>query len=123
MPDSSSTPIVASPHPPVPPAPGRFEREETTAQLNGAAAANQKMPSLVRQAWNLARSLADFVADGCKTVSQEQYRQRLEICDECEHRRNNRCTKCGCRLSLKAQGRAFKCPEGQWPAVACDQEQ
>ncbi len=27
-------------------------------------------PSLVRQAWNLARSLADFVADGCKTVTR-----------------------------------------------------
>lgn len=135
MPDSSSTPIVASPHPPVPPAPGRFEREDGTepasaqpatggsAQPQGTAAANHKMPSLARQAWNLARSLADFVADGCKTVSADQYRERLEICDACDHRRNNRCTKCGCRLSLKAQGRAFKCPEGQWPAVACDQEQ
>ena len=71
------------------------------------------MPSLARQAWNLARSLADFVADGCKTVTREQYQARLEVCDSCEHRRSNRCMKCGCRLSLKAQGRAFKCPEGK----------
>ncbi len=74
-------------------------------------------PSLVRQAWNLATSLADFVADGCRTVSAEQYHERLEICDGCPHRRNNRCMKCGCNLSLKAQGRAFKCPEGKWPAA------
>jgi len=77
----------------------------------------QRPPSLARQAWNLARSLTDFVVDGCKTVTQKQYEARLEICDGCDHRRNNRCMKCGCRLSLKAQGRAFTCPEGKWPSV------
>ena len=75
-----------------------------------------KSPPLAKQAWNLVTSLADFVADGCTTVSEEQYRERLEICDACDERRNNRCGKCGCRLSLKARGRAFKCPESKWPA-------
>ncbi len=74
-------------------------------------------PPLHQQAWNLAKSLADFVADGCQTLSEEQYRRRLEICDACELRRGNRCTKCGCRLSLKARGRAFQCPMGKWPEV------
>ena len=82
----------------------------------------KRPPSLARQAWNLAQSLADFVADGCKTVSEEDHRRRLKICDTCDHRRNNRCMKCGCRLSLKARGTAFKCPEGHWNAVACDEE-
>jgi len=72
-------------------------------------------PPLLKQAWNLARSLADFVADGCKTVTADQYRRRLEICDACDQRRHNRCMKCGCRLSLKARGRAFTCTEGKWP--------
>ena len=76
-----------------------------------------KPPSLSRQAWNLARSLADFAADGFKTVTEDQYRERLEICDTCDHRRGNRCLKCGCRLSLKACGRAFKCPLNKWPKV------
>ena len=165
MPDTSPSPIPVSNDPPVPPPPGHFEPEKTTAQpatslpagakespttslpseatgrvsegssptttpplqpssgrshSNGAAAPNKEMPSLARQAWNLARSLADFVVDGCKTVSADQYRERLEICDACDYRRNNRCTKCGCRLSLKAQGRAFKCPEAKWPAVVCN---
>ena len=61
--------------------------------------------------------VADFVADGCTTVGEEQYRERLEICDSCPERRNNRCMKCGCRLSLKARGRAFKCPEDKWQRV------
>ncbi len=78
----------------------------------------KKPPSLARQAWNLAQSLADFVADGCTTVSEEQYRERLEICDTCPERRNNRCMKCGCRLSLKARGRAFRCPADKWPPPA-----
>ncbi len=76
-----------------------------------------KPPSLVRQAWNLAQSLADFVADGCKTVTRDEYAQRLEICHACDQRRANRCLKCGCRLALKARGRAFKCPEGKWATL------
>ena len=71
-------------------------------------------PSLSQQAWNLARALADFVADGCRSVSEEQYRRRLETCDACDQRRGNRCMKCGYRLSLKARGRAFRCPEDKW---------
>ena len=78
---------------------------------------SEKPPSLARQAWNLAQALADFAADGCHTVAEDEYRRRLETCDACDHRRANRCLKCGCRLSLKARGRAFKCPEGKWPAV------
>jgi hypothetical protein len=75
-------------------------------------------PKLVEQAWNLARALADFVADNCRTATAEEYRRRLEICDGCGYRRANRCLKCGCRLSLKARGRAFKCPLGKWPVDA-----
>ena len=75
------------------------------------------MPPLYQQAWNLAQSLTAFVADGCKTVTADQYRQRLEICDGCDRRRGNRCAACGCRLSLKARGRAFRCPLSKWPEV------
>lgn len=74
-------------------------------------------PPLVQQAWNLVRSLADFAADGCKTVTEGEYRQRLEICDSCDQRRDNRCMKCGCRLALKARGRVFQCPLDKWPNV------
>jgi len=72
-------------------------------------------PPVSQQAWNLARALADFVSDGCKLVTEEQYRARLQTCDTCEYRRANRCLKCGCRLRIKARGRAFKCPMGKWP--------
>jgi len=73
------------------------------------------LPSFLDQARNLAQSLGDFVRDGCRLVTQEQYLERLTICDGCEHRRGRRCLVCGCRLYLKARGRAFRCPLGKWP--------
>lgn len=85
---------------------------------DGEKGAAVRPPSLPRQAWNLARSLADFVADGCRTVGEEDYRRRLEICDGCYARRGNRCLKCGCRLSVKARGRVFQCPLDKWPPLA-----
>jgi len=74
-------------------------------------------PPLPEQAWNLAASLIAFVADGCHTVSREQYEQRLAICDACEFRKGARCQQCGCNMALKARGRAFTCPEEKWPTV------
>lgn len=73
-----------------------------------------EMPSLVARAWNLTRSLAAFVSDGCTFVSKDEYERRLTICDGCEFRSGNWCSQCGCKLSLKASGRAFQCPVGRW---------
>lgn len=77
----------------------------------------RKKPRMVRQAWNLAQAMSAFVADGFKTLSEDQYRVRLETCDACDRREGSRCTECGCYLRLKARGRAFDCPLGKWPAI------
>ncbi len=77
----------------------------------------EKAPPLQQQAWNLATSLAAFVADGFKTVDEKQHRERMEICEVCEHRQTNRCLKCGCWITLKVRGRAFRCPESKWPTI------
>ena len=79
--------------------------------------ADSGTPSLLRMGWDVAKSLVAFAADGARTVSKEQYGVRLEICDGCDRRRNDRCLACGCRLSWKARGRAFRCPLGKWPDV------
>ncbi len=115
--DGSSLPVVPTEVAAVP-----LESEQRPADRESPADSASRhravqLPSLARQAWNLAQSLADFVADGCHLVTADQYRQRLEICDTCDHRRDNRCLKCGCRLSLKARGRAFQCPAKKWPEV------
>lgn len=74
-----------------------------------------RFPSLFRQAWNFTKAVGRFVSDGMRTVSKEEYENRLRICDKCEYRRGNRCLKCGCGLQIKAKGRAFDCPIGKWP--------
>jgi hypothetical protein len=73
------------------------------------------MPSAARRAWNLAGALASFVCDGCAMVSREDYEARLAMCDTCDRRDGNWCAQCGCNLSMKARGRAFRCPLGKWP--------
>lgn len=76
-----------------------------------------KDPTKRSRPWNLVKSLADFVADGCKTLAHEDYRARLLICTHCDQRKDNTCNICGCFLSLKARGRAFKCPLDKWPKI------
>ena len=72
------------------------------------------MPPIMTQARNFLDAVKEFVSDGCRLVDTETYRERMSICDICEHREGDRCRRCGCRLSLKAGGRAFTCPEGKW---------
>jgi hypothetical protein len=71
-------------------------------------------PPLWLQAWSLAGSLAAFLADGCRTVPQAEYEERLALCDACDRRRGVRCTACNCILPLKARGRAMLCPLDKW---------
>jgi hypothetical protein len=72
---------------------------------------------LAQRAWNLAESLAAFIADGLQTVTKEQYQQRLEICDQCDRREGGMCLECGCLLAIKARIRVSHCPLEKWPSV------
>ena len=92
-----------------------WEQGVGPGQAVPAAGTGGQNPSILGMAWNLATSLAAFVADGCKTVTAEEYKQRLEICSGCDQRYGNNCLKCGCNLPLKAHGRAFECPLAKWP--------
>lgn len=75
---------------------------------------DEQPPPIVVQAWNLAASLAAFVADGCRTVTKDEYERRLGVCDGCEHRDGSWCMKCGCYLPAKTRGRTWGCPIGKW---------
>ena len=84
---------------------------------DGGVSSNGRPPRLIRRAWSLTQALADFAADGFKTLTEAEYRRRLEICDTCDRRRGNQCLECGCYLKLKARGSAFQCPLGKWPST------
>jgi hypothetical protein len=74
-------------------------------------------PSLAQRAWSFAQAVQDFVADGCTTVSREQYQERLTVCEWCERREGNFCNACGCVLALKAGMRSEDCPLQRWPEL------
>lgn len=103
------TPVAATP-----PVPTEAKPTKKGCGRKSGATKTLAMPSLARQAWNLAESLAAFVADGLHLVDAAEYERRLSICDTCELRQDTRCARCGCRLALKARGRAFRCPDGRW---------
>ena len=86
MPEPSPTLIQVSNHPPSMSVPRTPDVPDTRAAhpLPNASPPGPggpgHPPSLVRQAWNLARSLADFVADGCRTVTADE--EEFEYDDE-----------------------------------------
>lgn len=75
-----------------------------------------KPPFLWRVA-HFAEAVAVFIADGCQTVTVEQYAERLQICQTCPLQRFGECLICGCNLRAKARMRSEKCPryEPLWP--------
>ena len=110
---------VQSPLTPCPSPEGRGEpvahtRGPSPRTVQGSGRAEHLFPPLVTQVSNIFQSVVAFVGDGCGIVHDAQYRQRLEICRECDRRTGKRCTACGCWINVKARGRAFSCPLGRW---------
>jgi hypothetical protein len=99
------------------PIPNPTPRVEGQPDDQSAGSGRGSRPGIVQKVWNVATALAAFVADSGRTVTAEHYQVRLEICDGCDRRRNNKCLACGCSLALKARGRAMKCPLGKWPEI------
>jgi hypothetical protein len=73
----------------------------------------RKMPKLSTEAWDLAKSVATFIAHPYFT-QKDEYERRIAVCDKCDHREVSRCTKCGCFVAIKARVKAWHCPENLW---------
>lgn len=87
-------------------------------QRPDADADSVKPMSAWEKAKSFGRSIAAFALDGMAMVDATEYDRRLTICDACKHRSGSSCSICGCRLALKAKGRAFSCPLGRWTSAA-----
>lgn len=74
-------------------------------------------PGLLWRIGHFAEAVAGFIADGCQTVTAEQYAERLQICQDCPLQRFGECLICGCNLRAKARMRSEKCPHylDRWP--------
>lgn len=80
-----------------------------------------KLPGVVRMGVNFAKALAEHVASGAKMAPKELAEYRAATCLTCEHRRDDRCSVCGCFIAEKAAWETSECPLGKWPeAVPAD---
>jgi hypothetical protein len=82
----------------------------------------EKSPSLVKQAWNFSKAMTKFAASGLPVLNNDRVEARLNVCDLCKHRTDDRCSVCGCPLTegvAGVPGKAFipseVCPLGYWP--------
>jgi hypothetical protein len=93
-----------------------FVIQTNTLPIHCTLCGSVKMPSVLDMAKNATKAAVNFVKDGFKRVTEEQYKERIEQCNknECGQFVNGRCAKCGCFLTLKAWAHSEECPLGFW---------
>lgn len=75
-----------------------------------------RMPSVSRQAWNLAKAagtvMYSFLAGARIRVPNEVYEERIAICRTCPKFdvAHQKCTLCGCHARVKLWVAQFFCP-------------
>jgi hypothetical protein len=77
---------------------------------------SEELPSTLQMAKNFVKSAAKHVASGMGQVSEEEQKNRLDICNACEFavQEKSRCGKCGCFLQTKTKWSTSTCPIGKW---------
>ena len=82
-----------------------------------------RQPTISDMVINFSRAVFGFVKSGCKVVSEDEFKRRLEICRSCDlwdetaRRGMGKCKhfKCGC-TKVKHWMEISKCPLGKWSA-------
>ena len=82
--------------------------------------ANIEYPSTVGLAKNFGKAVTKHVLSGMKKVTDDQYQERINTCNQCERldKEHGRCMHpdCGCFVAVKARWASEDCPEKKWPA-------
>jgi len=73
------------------------------------------MPSITKQAWNFTKSLTKYVKSGMHDAGKEVFEQRIAVCNTCPWRKDEKCSKCGCFIDVKAKWGTSTCPDDRWP--------
>jgi len=68
---------------------------------------------------NFGKEFTTFAKKGMPLVSKDMYKERLEKCLDCEHRKNMKCGLCGCLIAVKARMETAHCPDNptRWPRI------
>jgi hypothetical protein len=94
--------------------------EETRQRQLQSSNKHLSMPSIGQMARGIGRSVinnAVSVAQGNDLrLTPEEANRRLSICKGCQffESLSQRCSRCGCFLSMKTYLKAEKCPVGKW---------
>lgn len=79
---------------------------------------NNNMPPKSNQITNFVLSVANAVANAIKTgkvvAPKEVIAKRIGICQNCRYLSVNRCSICGCFVSIKTGVDGEKCPLNHW---------
>ena len=61
---------------------------------------------------DMARLVAEYIATLPEEsrVSDESYRARLALCENCEALHSGTCARCGCYVKARAAKRSLSCP-------------
>ena len=74
-----------------------------------------KMPTITRQAWNFTKSITKYVKSGMHDAGKEVFEKRIAVCNTCPWRKDEKCSKCGCFIDIKAKWGTSTCPDDRWP--------
>jgi hypothetical protein len=85
-----------------------------TATLHMKRTGNEyhKIPGIMGLAANLANTAKAVACDKLKVADDELV--RFAICQKCPQRSGDRCTVCGCYISMKVKFAASHCPKEKW---------
>ena len=82
---------------------------------------SEKAPSLFKMLTNFAKASIEYVAAGMPSVSEEEYKERLEQCHSCPNllEETKQCGLCGCYVENKASWQTAKCPDepSRWKPI------
>lgn len=92
---------------------------QTEVEINGVKAKiDIKQPSLWSQAKSFGKSMVDYAASGFANTTDEEYAERMGICEKCEHYTSEgRCDICNCVMGIKAKLCSAECPIKKWLAI------
>lgn len=74
---------------------------------------SEKPPSLFTMLSNFAKASLEYVSAGMPSVTEDEYKERLEECHKCPHliEKTKQCGLCGCYVENKASWQTAKCPD------------
>jgi len=86
--------------------------ETTTLHMRRGGNEYYKIPGVVQLASNLMQAAASIVGNGMQVAEDEL--ERLAICQSCPQLIKDRCSVCGCYVSMKVHFAASHCPKEKW---------